>query len=393
MTVRDAATIVEPADVAGVAAVLAKAAADRRPVVPVGAAGNHTAGDRSDALVLSLARIASPIDHCAGDLTATLPAGACLLEVNDTLRQGGQWLPLDPALSDRATIGGIVAANASGPRRHRYGAPRDLIIGIEMVLADGRIVKAGGRVVKNVAGYDLARLMCGSLGSLAIVTAATFKLSPVPRVSLTVVADFADAGALGALVRALSAAPVTPSAVELDSPPHRLLVRFETTPIAAEQQAGAVGEMAVARGGVVAVLADEDENAAWRAYEARMWGPEGTMIKMSAVPTRAQELFESLEETATRYGVPHRVGGRAALGVLDVRLEGEARRQVELIKALRSEAVRRGGSVVVQRAERDVLSNVDRWGDLGNALRVHQAVKQRFDPLGILNPGQGPGGL
>src|SRR6185295_11544977 len=151
---------------------------------------------------------------------AILPAGASLAHVNEVLGREGQWLPLDPPLSDRATIGGIVATNDSGPRRHRYGTARDLIIGIEMALVDGRTAKAGGRVVKNVAGYDLSRLLCGSFGTLALIVSATFKLAPL-----------------------LAAAPLTPSAVELDSPPARMLIRFETTPGAAEQQAAAACDL------------------------------------------------------------------------------------------------------------------------------------------------------
>src|SRR5262245_44006063 len=167
MTVRDATAIFEPVDVAGVASVLKRASAERLRVLTTGGAASfpRTTDHPPDVVVLSLRNLASPIDHCAGDLTATLPAGARLLDVNETLRAGGQWLPLDPPGSELATVGGIVATNASGPRRHRHGAVRDLIIGIEMVLADGRIVKAGGRVVKDVAGYDLARMMCGSCGS------------------------------------------------------------------------------------------------------------------------------------------------------------------------------------------------------------------------------------
>ena len=133
--------------------------------------------------MLSTLGLNAPVDHVAGDLVATVPAGASLDAVNDVLRRERQWLPLDPACSNRATIGGIIATNDSGPRRHRYGTPRDLIIGIEIALADGRIAKAGGRVVKNVAGYDLSKLLCGSLGSLAVITSATFKLAPLPPAS------------------------------------------------------------------------------------------------------------------------------------------------------------------------------------------------------------------
>src|SRR5262249_48256512 len=129
------------------------------------------------------------VAHRHGDLTATIQAGATLTDVNHTLGQHRQWIPLDAPWPDRATIGGIVATNDSGPRRHRDGAPRDLIIGIEIVLADGTAAKAGGIVVKNVAGYDVSRLMTGSFGSLAVIVGATFKLYPVPPASRTVVVD------------------------------------------------------------------------------------------------------------------------------------------------------------------------------------------------------------
>ena len=137
--------------------------------------------------MLSTARLSGPIDHCAGDLTVTAPAGARLAAVNRLLAAERQWLALDPLASDRATIGGIVATSDSGPRRQRHGTPKDLIIGVEMALADGRLAKAGGRVVKNVAGYDLARLLCGSFGCLAVITSATFKLAPLAPASRTVV--------------------------------------------------------------------------------------------------------------------------------------------------------------------------------------------------------------
>jgi FAD/FMN-containing dehydrogenase len=129
-------------------------------------------------VVLSTLSLNRVVAHRHGDLTATVEAGARLDDVNRELARHGQWLPLDPPWSDRATIGGIVATNDAGPRRHRYGTPRDLIIGIEIARADGVRAKAGGIVVKNVAGYDLARLMTGSFGSLALITSATFGGEP-----------------------------------------------------------------------------------------------------------------------------------------------------------------------------------------------------------------------
>ena len=181
--------VLEPADATELAAMLQWSDAEGLAVVPRGAGTKldwTPPPPRVDA-VLSTARLNTPIEHCAGDLTATIPAGASIAAVNQLLRRERQWLPLDPAHAGRASIGGIVAANDSGPRRQRYGTPRDLIIGVEMALASGRVAKAGGRVVKNVAGYDLSRLLCGSFGTLAVITRATFKLAPVPSISRTVV--------------------------------------------------------------------------------------------------------------------------------------------------------------------------------------------------------------
>jgi glycolate oxidase FAD binding subunit len=394
MSVIQAATVFEPADVQGVASALRRAASDRLPVFPAGGASlRHVPAERTGIAVLSLRHLTTPFEHCAGDLTATIPAGARLSDVNAALRLGGQWLPLDLPLSAPGSIGGIVAANASGPRRHRFGSPRDLIIGIEMVLADGRIVKAGGRVVKNVAGYDLGRLLCGSFGSLAVITAATFKLSPIAPVSRTAVIGLVEPGVMGALVGAVGAAPITPSALELDAPPNRVLVRFETTPIAAEQQVGLVCEIGASHGGVVAVLDDRDEADAWQQYEERIWAPGATIVKLSALPTRALQLFERVPEIMTRHEIDWRAGGRVALGVLYFRLPGRTTRHVAVVRELRAMAAAIGGSVVVERAEPGVFAGADRWGDLGDARAVHQAVKQRFDPGGLLSPGCGPGGL
>jgi glycolate oxidase FAD binding subunit len=386
--------VLEPGDARATAAMLRWADAEGVAVVPAGGGTKLTWGaapTRAE-VVLSTARLAGPIDHCAGDLTGTLPAGASLEAVNAALGRAGQWLPLDPPFADRATIGGIVAAHDSGPRRLRYGAPRDLIIGIEMASVDGRVSKAGGRVVKNVAGYDLPRLMCGSFGTLAVITSATFKLAPLPPASRTVVASARSIASAAELAQAISCAPLTPSALEIEVPECRLLIRFETTAASADRQAAAAH--AVCRGCSSAdVLADQPEAEAWRRNADRLWRGEGAVLKISVLPTRVPALLARLDAALSAAGVACTVGGRIALGVLYCRLQGDEDAIAGAVTALRAEIPRGCGSVVVISSPASLKERVGAWGDAGNAVRLMQAVKAQFDPRGILSPGREPRAL
>ncbi len=184
--------IVEPDSAEGLAAALAAASREGRATVLRGG-GTKLGWGRVPTgvdLLLTTSRLNSLLVHRHGDLTATVGAGVTLATLNETLAEHGQWLPLDSAFDD-ATIGGILATNDAGPLRHRYGTPRDLLIGIRLALADGRIVKAGGNVVKNVAGYDLGKLVSGSFGCLAAIVDATFKLLPRPQASATLTVTYA----------------------------------------------------------------------------------------------------------------------------------------------------------------------------------------------------------
>ena len=175
--------------------------------------------------------------------------------VNRLLGQHRQWIPLDPPSADRATIGGLVATNDSGPRRHRYGTPRDLIIGIEFARADGRLAKGGGIVVKNVAGYDLPRLMTGSFGSLGVILTATFKLYPLTAASRTLVVECPTTADLEALTGRILRSPLTPTALEFATHPLRLMVRFESIDASVEQQSATAKELLDGRG-LTARIAD-----------------------------------------------------------------------------------------------------------------------------------------
>ncbi len=384
--------LLEPVDAASLAANLKWANAEGLAIAVRGAGTKQDWGapaSRAD-VVISTLRLNTPVDHVAGDLVATVPAGAALDAVNDVLRREKQWLPLDPGVSHLATIGGVVATNDSGPRRHRYGTPRDLIIGIEIALADGRMAKAGGRVVKNVAGYDLSKLLCGSLGSLAVITRATFKLSPVAAVSYTLIARTTDARRLGALALAINTAPLSPSAIEIQTPPHRLLIRFETSPRAAERQTAAAIEVCAALGAATDVLSGDAEADAWRAHERHVSGASGTIVKLAILPTDVAEMLARVETLAGEHGIDYAVAGRGALGVIFVRLAGGLPQQSAIITELRREATARAGSAVLLSAPADLKAQLGPWSPIGDAAPIMRAVKSRFDPRGTLNPGRGP---
>jgi glycolate oxidase FAD binding subunit len=382
----------EPATVQEVAAILARAHRDRQRVSIRGAGTKEGWGEsvprQAADIVLSTARLNAVVAHRHGDLTATVEAGATLAEVNRTLAQHGQWIPVDPPWGDRCTIGGLVATNDSGPRRHRFGAPRDLIIGIDIVRADGIIAKAGGIVVKNVAGYDVSRLMTGSFGSLAVIVSATFKLYPRPAASATAVIEPRE---LEGVVSALLSSQLTPTAIELEAPFRRLLVRFETTERSAEQQADAVVSMARESAAAASVVRGDDEAALWADHHQRPWRAEGAVVKMTMVPTAVAATLCWMADAMP--DADYDVIGRAGVGVLLARIGGNAERQAWIVNGLREQLAPPAGSVVVVRASDDLKSRLDVWGPLGDGLGVMRAIKRQFDPNGILNPGRGPGGL
>ena len=383
------ALLLEPLDASMAASMLAEASRDAVRIIPRGS-GTKLAWRGDDATggaYLSTCHLNTPIQHYAGDLVATIPCGATLAEANAVLAGSGQWLPVDPAYAERATIGGIVATNDSGPRRHKYGSPRDLIIGVEMVLADGRIAKAGGRVVKNVAGYDLSRLLCGSFGSLAVITAATFKLAPIPATSRTVIATVSDPARAAELALVVAAAaPITPSAIEIEAPQARLLIRFETTERAADQMAAATRALLEHAGAETAVLAGTPEDERWQQHQARVWDRPGMVLKMSILPTDVAGVFAPLTNAA---GTDWMVVGRAALGVLLIRVTADLALLHLTARELRDYAVSRRGSLVVLDGPAAVRAELRASSNASRAEPIMAAVKARFDPHGVLPPAPG----
>jgi len=384
--------VVQPHDVAELAAAMSAANTARHAAVITGGSSKLSWGRTPGHVdvVLSTAHLNRLLAHRHGDLTATIESGARLTDVNRQLATRGQWLPVDSAFP-AATIGGIVATNDSGPLRHRFGTPRDLLIGVTLVLADGRIVKAGGTVVKNVAGYDLGRLVSGSFGTLAAIATATFKLSPLPAASGTIGVFYRERGAVARDAQLLASnqfeftaldVQVTPGAA---GPEYRLLVRVASSPAATEAQLAGVQRLVSADSHVISGPAEDD---LWRDQLTAPWVGDGTTIRMAWLPDSLADVLTLLERVSQETGAAVTFTGRAAVGAGLVRVDGPVDAAVTFVDRLRADDT--VANVVVLRAASAVKARVDVWGAPGDSLPVMQAIKTALDPAGILNAGRGP---
>jgi glycolate dehydrogenase FAD-binding subunit len=309
-----------------------------------------------------------------------------LASLNRRLAEHGQYLPIESAF-EHATVGGVVATNDAGPMRHRFGTPRDLLIGVTLAMADGRLVKAGGTVVKNVAGYDLGKLVSGSHGTLAAIVDATFKLLPIPLASATLVATYADGKALAHDVAVLHASQVELTSFDVsvsDQGRWILLMRMASSPAAIDAQAAEARRLLSS---APTTVSGDDERLLWEEQIRAPWSEGGTIVRFSWLPSNlpvVASLIEGLRVHRCRVGM---FTGRT-IGAGLLRLDGEESTLVAAIAVLRkSTSV---GHVVVLRATRRLKEQVDVWGPSSGANDVARLLKRKFDPAGILNAGRGP---
>jgi glycolate oxidase FAD binding subunit len=387
------AIVVEPETADAVGNILAWASREKLSVLPRGAGTKLGWGSapRSIDVLLSMIRLNAVVAHRHGDLTATVQAGATLADVNRSLAAHRQWIPLDPPASDRATIGGLVATNDSGPRRHRYGAPRDLIIGVDFVRADGRLAKGGGIVVKNVAGYDLPRLLTGSFGSLGVIVAATFKLYPLTAASGTLLVDLSTPADLTALTVKLLASHLTPTAVEFTTHPLRLIVRFESIEASVRQQSATAATLMTDAGFTARSISGTEEEQFWRDHSRFAEEDRCALVKVSVLTTELGATLTLIEKLAGPGG--YAAVGRAGAGVFQLCIRGDVQTQKRVIDGLRDALPLGKGSAVVMKSPPELRTHIDVWGSIGDGLPLMKSVKQQFDPVGVLSPGRGPGGL
>jgi glycolate oxidase FAD binding subunit len=361
------ASVAFPMNVADLSAVMRRTAADRLSVGVCGAMTKIDQGAPPDSLdvLISTSHMDRITDHAAGDLVVTVQAGVPLAVLQEYVAPARQWLALDPP-EVGATVGGVVAAAASGPRRLRYGTPRDLLIGITVVLADGTIAKSGGKVVKNVAGYDLGKLFTGSFGTLGVIAECTFRLHPAQpalRVVTARVEDAADAA------RRVLDTGATPAALEWDG--DRLVAVFESLEAAADAQAA----------DAVAVIGGDVSDRLPGAFGVR---PSGDLLLK--ITHRLGALGEVLDLVSRRLpSSPLRA--HVGSGVVWAGADDPV-----VLDSLRTAVADLDGGVVVAKAPPEMLSSIDVWGPV-RGLEVMRRVKDQFDPEHRMSPGRFVGGI
>ncbi len=335
-------------------------------------------------LELSTERLDSVVEHNEGDLTAVLQAGVPLARAQAAFAEANQMIALDPWLGDdgRATIGGVVATADSGPLRQRYSAARDLILGITVALGDGSVARAGGKVIKNVAGYDLAKLFTGSFGTLGVVVEVVMRLHPLAANRVTAIGTSDEPDALGRATSAVGHSPFGAESLDVAwaDGQGQVLARFGGA--RPEATADRVVEL-LGEEGLTAERVDDDEGL-WQRQREGQRSSDGAVLRVSALASQLPSMVRAAQEAGAS------LVGRAGLGLSWISLPAhDTGGLVATIEDLRRRL--RPFSCVVVDAPDDVREKVDVWGE--DATQLMRRVKARFDPHNVCNPGIFVGGI
>ncbi|MEH1889792.1 MAG: FAD-binding oxidoreductase [Nostoc sp.] len=384
--------IVYPRSQQQLAAVIATAHSNNWRVLPCGNSSKLNWGGlvKGIDVVVSTERINQLIEHAVGDLTITVEAGMKFSHLQALLAKSRQFLALDPTAPELATIGGIVATGDTGSLRQRYGSVRDQLLGITFVRADGQVTKAGGRVVKNVAGYDLMKLLTGSYGTLGFISQLTFRLYPLAEASGTVVLT-GTAEAVSQAADILRGSGLTPVQADLLSTKLvsslglgeglGLIARFQSISESVKEQSNRVLEVGQKLGLNGTIYVDGDEASLWQRLQERIHYTATESVitcKIGVLPTAAVEILTQVE-----LGLIHIGSG---LGLLQL----EGKNQVLKVRD-RTQAHR--GFLTILEAPVAVKEQIDVWGYTENALPLMRRIKEQFDSKNILSPGRFVGGI
>jgi glycolate oxidase FAD binding subunit len=387
----DGLAVLCPSAIEDVATILREASAHSLIVEPIGGQTKLSWGNPVHApLQLSTQNLTGIREHIWQDMTATVAAGTPWSAMQRELAQHNQRVALDPLFPDRATVGGIIATDDSGVLRRRYGSLRDLVLGMTIVLPDGTIARSGGKVVKNVAGYDLPKLLTGSFGTLGLITEVTFRLHPIPAHALHFTARSASITELADLMHRIVAAPLSLEAMQLRNEEHAFALDIT---LASEAAALAPQEQQLHQLAQPCTLTTATPDI-WSTREYLFSNPEdpnATILKITTLPNKLAALVAGIAllnvQPNTR---AHCVA--EPTGILTAAITASPETLSATIDDLRSRLHAHGGSAVV--LQRGALpESIDAWGPPPPAIDLMRAIKREFDPARILNPGRFVGGI
>lgn len=364
-------------------------------------------------IALDMTRLDRMIDFQPADLTVRVQAGMTVSQLDSALSQDGKYVPLAPPLAHRATVGGTLATGIGGPMRAAYGLPRDWLIGISVVGANGTMSKAGGQVVKNVTGYDLNRLYTGSMGTLAVITDATFKITPAPTAWAAIVATFKSNQTAVAACRNLLSQPFAPQALHVLSPAAAHRIGDSNVPAGD----GPVAIALIAGRPASVKRRVEDTSSAWRDVATMLHvaeqeaveltealadfpvnpaGPPSVCVRLNTPPDALEKLLaldgQDIGGEAPGVVVDAGFGGGRVMWWRDFSSEDPVR-VAERLRQIQSTAVSLGGDAIVEACPQAVRELIDVWGPAPSGMEIMRRIKRQFDPKGLLNPGRFIGGL
>lgn len=380
--------VLEPPDEQQLAAVLRLANDAGLAVIPRGSGTKLSWGNppaRAD-IILSTARLDKIIEHAWADLTVSVEAGCTIQKLQEALAQHGQRLALNPLWPEQATISGILSTNDSGPLRLRFGALRDLIIGVTLALPDGTLASSGGKVVKNVAGYDLPKLVTGALGTLAVITRAVFRLHPLPRNAKTLSISGCTLEDMQRFILRVQDSKLAHTALQARNAQDAesvVDILFEGT------EAGIAAQEAQLRELARPAQVLEALSAVWNASQ-ELWNSaivaRAAVAKITALPASISRTVETVERAASSRKTNWKLTIQAT-GIGWLSLDAAPENLHAVLSDLRFELEHSGGSLVLCHYPPE-MSHLDAWGQPGDALPLMRAVKNQFDPKNTLNPGR-----
>ncbi len=417
--------IVSPGTIDEVSKIVSYANEQNLTIIPMGSGTKMGMGSipKKMDIILSTCRLNRITDSDTDNLTLSVESGITLNEVQKGLAKEGRgyFLPLDPPFTERATIGGIVATNSSGPKRLLYGTARDLITGIKSVFPNGDIVVSGGKTVKNVSGYDMCKLLIGSFGTLGVICEITFKLLPLPEKEATLWIPFATIGDANGFVQEIAHSQLIPASMNVingmavkklkdtvsmpQNGNYLVAIGLEGVAESVERQISEMAERGRKHGALEAIPVDSEKHRTfWNAIRDCGQGlAEGysnlISLKSNFLISKGGGMLRNYEKIAQGLGFDCAMICHCGSGILYTyvlvgkNLRSKTESLVKLIEDLTSEAAKNGGNLVVESCPLAIKKRIDVWGQSRSNYRIMRHLKEQMDPAGVLNPGRFVGGI